>query len=184
MKNKKLVIKPGDNFCFHMLLLCMFVMFFTFDMIAILTREVSAINTTLIAHAVVFCLFALIRIFYWGKYVIDDSYMSKYMGKKLVFKIKISDVEKIFIRKNKWYSFFRFVFFFMLESVPNGKGLTCISFVFKHCEKIKKVSGEHNYDISLKPDSYNEYFERCDVMSLAKCKKLCKKLNIEPIYVK
>ena len=78
MKNKKLVIKPGDNFCFHMLLLCMFVMFFTFDMIAILTREVSAINTTLIAHAVVFCLFALIRIFYWGKYVIDDSYMSKY----------------------------------------------------------------------------------------------------------
>ena len=138
----------------------------------------------MIAQAVIICLFVMIRFFYPEKYVIEESYISKYKWKKLIFKIKISDIDKIFIRKNKWYSFFRFCLHFLFQTVPDGDALTCVSFVFKRCEAIKKVPSGFNSRIFLKPDSYNEHFEFGDVMSLAKCKKLCKKLNIEPTYVK
>ena len=185
MKKRKLVFKTLDNVQLHFFLIFSLMMaplniaatpdllnnfdFWAFLLLAIL-------NFLIIGG------FVLSKIIFWEKYVIDETYITKYVKKQPVFKIKIEDVEKIFIRKEKPYAFFVSLFYLVLEGPLDEDMLTNTSIAFKRCEIIKKPKYGRFY--SIKPDGYNELFEWCDCYSLGKAKKLCKKLGITPTYVK
>ena len=186
MKKRKLVFKPLDNVQFH---------YFLLAMLAVLIPNIALITdfansdlgfriSMLIINSIIVFAFVLAKIIFWEKYVVDDIYITKYVKKRIVFRIKIKDVEKIFVRKEKGYEVLAIAVVSMLlaDPTPFEEKLTNTSIAFKRCEIIKEQ--KHRVLNSIKPDGYNELFEWCDCYSLRKAKKLCKRLGITPTYVK
>ena len=183
MKKRKLIFKPLDNVQLHYLLVfSLFAAPFNIAAIPDILNDFWCFFLIAIFDFLIIGGFVLAKIIFWEKYVVDEIYITKYIKKQPVFKIKIEDVEKIFIKREKWYAFFVSLVGMILEAGPDEEKLTNTSIAFKRCEIIKKQ--KYRGFNSIKPDGYNELFEWCDCYSLRKAKKLCKRLGITPIYVK
>ena len=179
---KKKIFKPQDNY--HALLLLPWLLIsLPFELVLITDYELTLLVIVLCMNIIPTAVFVLVRSFYRIKYVVDDNYIVKFRGKKIVFKIKTEDVEAVFVKKGKWYAIF-FVLLSMLCGVePKDKVFTNISVVFKRCEIIRKEKGEM-FGESLKPEEYDDFFEKNDVMSLRKCIRICEIIKKAPIYIK
>ena len=183
MEKRKKVFKALDVVhCFYWFLFL--VIFIPFDLTLIFTPfDLSLLITVLCMNGIPTLIFILVRVFYNVKYIIDERYLVKYKGKKIVFKISIQDVETVFIRKAKWYAFFPFVLALVCGDIPKGKSLTCLSLVYQNCEIVKEEKREIKRP-SLKNETYRSFFEHSEFFSLRKCKKICKKMGNDPIFVK
>jgi len=83
--------------------------------------------------------YLLERIFCKYKYVIDERYIIKYKGKKILFKINKEDVKKIIINKTNIFK----QLIFVLDSTAskhNAKLLTNISFSLKNVMFYQQVN--------------------------------------------
>ncbi len=108
-------------------------------------------------------------------------YITKYYRKKIVFQIKKNDVKKIYIKKGHWTYFFGFLYESICGPFTKPYG-TCMSIVFERWERIQKEKNEIPR-ISLRSESEKELFEICEILSINKCLRFCKKIPITPIFV-
>ena len=118
------------------------------------------------------------------KYIIDDTYFTKkYRGEEL-FKIKKSDIEKIYVVKAKKCRIFGDIaatFIAADVSFDPSSILTRVSFIFSKCEFVQYEKKQNNPKLSLRSPLDFDKIERYDTLSFRKCKQICKALNIEPI---
>ena len=181
MNKSKLTLKPLDNYHTHYLFLAL-IIFVPFDILLLTVFDYMLLWVVLIMNILPFSVFLLIRILYRAKYSIDDICLTKYRGDDIVFCIKNNDIQKIFIKKGKWYSFLQFSFLVALGSSPDEQIMTNISILFKNCEVLKTEKRE-TLGASLKTAEYEAFFEWNEIMSLKKCVRICKKIGVEPIFV-
>ena len=139
--------------------------------------DITLLLTSLIYHAVIVLCYLFTRLFYSTTYVIDDEFLTEYIKKDVVFKIKISDIEKIYIKKAKWYDFFAFWFDIIPSACCCSHGST-ISFVFNNYEILEERKTEIPRQ-SIKPRYIDKTaMEHVEIFSRRKCALLCKYLNI------
>ena len=182
LKKKKLIIKPMDNYLFHLFLLPMWLIIFG-CLTALAINNRIMLNSHLVISAIVILLFVFIRLFYPIKIVIDETELTMYKRKSILFKIKNKDIEKIFVKKGKWYAHFMFIFEGMCNSSPSIKHVTNLSIVFKNCEVFKKDKGPVE-EIYIKPKEYDSYFDKTVTLSFFQCIRLCRFLNIPATIVR
>ena len=182
MKKSLYTIKPLDNV--HFLFLLPFVIFFVpFDLLLFTSAyEPILLIFVLIVNTIPILIFILARLFYNRKFVVENGFLIKYHMKKVIFKIKISDIEKVFVRKGRWYAFPHFVFDMVAYLMPKNCKISCVSFVFKRCEMLKIDKMEFDRP-ELKSSLYNAYFEQSEFFSYTKIKRLCSIINITPEIV-
>ena len=112
----------------------------------------------------------LFRVFYPYRYEINNEYLIKYRFKKIVLKIKIQDIKKIYVKKQNENIFKIFVSFFFNYDYSSSY-FSGVSFLFDkfevYDEKIKKEFKR----ISLK-SSPSDSLECVEIISNKKIKKL------------
>lgn len=185
MKKRKLIFKPLDNVQLCYLMMGAFVLLIL-NIGPILTGDIFDFQEywpVLIFDVLPFLGYILARIVFGGKYVVDDMYMTKYIKRAPVLKVKTSDIEKVFIRRGKWYYYFTAATRLLFWQEPDEEKLTNISFIFKRCEFVDRKQDQKSMK-PLKTKEYEDYAEWYDCYSLKKAKKLCKRLGITPTYVK
>ena len=117
------------------------------------------------------------RLFYNSRFILDDEYLTKYKGNRVVFKIKRADVLKIRIKRARWYDFFAFLY----DAIPSQCSLshgTNISFLFKSCEILESEKTEiprHSIKNKYEDKDLQEYVE---ILSLREATTLCRRLRI------
>ena len=102
--------------------------------------------------------------------------------KKKIFQIKAQDIEAIYIKRGKWYSLLVFFIQTIFATLAEEDTMSSFSIVFKRCEIIKTEKRD-TVSPSLKGNSCPDMFEYCDIMSVRKCKKLCKMIGVIPRFV-
>ncbi len=182
MKSKKYIFKPLDNI--FLCYLFPFLLFFLPVDIALFGPhfEINILLIVLITNTVSISVYLLARLIYPIRYEVDSASIVKYRYKKVIFKIQISDIEAIFIKKGKWYSFFPSILCAALGGMPDDTKMTNLSIVFKKCDILKAEKREF-IGLSLKQEGYKDHFEMNEVLSLRKCRKICKKTGHKPIFV-
>lgn len=130
----------------------------------------------------IFIVFFGQRLFLFEKYVINDGYLIKYHRKKIVLKVKLTDIKIILVKKQtkieEIKTFLLAFFGFYIHHMFDSSYVTTVSFVFdKH-----DVFSENKHSLlctkTLKNDLYEECDEYVDIISFPKIKKIAKKLNI------
>lgn len=138
----------------------------------------------LVLNIIFIILIILHYVFYPVKYVVDDTYLIKYRRKNIVFKIKISDLQKVYIWKpsfTKTLSLVLDIFTVAYNITPN---FTIISFLFSDCEIDQNDKETEASKCSLKQKEDGYLCEKNESFSIRRCRKLCKALKIVPEYVK
>ena len=122
--------------------------------------------------------FIWFRVFYSCKYVIDDTYITKYKYKKILFKIKIKDIKYLGIRKRPKFRLFKFIFC-MLNYKFNIHYFDTISFIYNQCECVTAY-WKFDDEVHLKEflDNGDDNFEYIDLLPLKDAIKLCNTLDI------
>lgn len=181
MMPKKQIIKPRDNYHTYFLFLA-FLVFLPFDLVLLFGFDMLLFKIVLIANSIFIGILAVGRIVYPVKFVFDGEALTKYNGKKIVYKIKLENIEAVFIQKGKKRSFIVFIFQTLCQLKPDGDYMTSISFVFNSYDIKGEAKNTEPY-LSLKPKEYNRFYERCDILSFRKCKRLCKFMKITPVIL-
>ena len=116
-------------------------------------------------------------------FISDSGYLIHKKRKKVLWKIKLTDIKKVYIQKPQKGDFFRFYYDLydrgFLRLPPHG---TRLSFVFQTCEILKRVEFPSAYG-SVKPCGDNAFFERIGVFSFKRCYRFCKNLGLTPIIL-
>ena len=102
---KKYVFKPLDQIHAYVLVLFLCIMPPLGLMSLFLRHDQRWLITVMVMYGVEFLVFLCVRLFYSVRYVVDDSYLVKYCGKKIVFKVKKSDIKKVYIKKADGFPF-------------------------------------------------------------------------------
>ena len=181
MRKKKLITKPRDNYHVYFLFLAILA-FFPFDLGLLFGLDELLLKIVLIANSIFVCLFVLVRIVYPEKIVLDGDALIKYNGRNIVYKIKLENIEAVFVQKGKKRSFILFIFHALFQVVPDGDYMTSISLVFNSYDVKGDEKITESY-LSLKPKEYNRFYERCEILSFQKCKKICDFMEIEPVIL-
>ena len=116
--------------------------------------------------------YILIRRLYNISYVIDEEYIFKKRGKKVVFKIKIADLQAIYVKKAKWHSYFEFLIDAFVNEGAKHAHSSSISFIYHNCDVVASETLELSRE-SLKDQKYRNAFERNEIFSYRQCKKIC-----------
>ena len=171
MKNKH-VFKPLDNYHQFLVLGFRSILFFLDLVFLINPSDVFLIYAILIYDFMTVFFYILARLICRERYVIDNEYLTKYRGKKVLFKIRKSDIQQVIARRTRWYAPISclLALYFVTELFTN------VSIVFKNCEILKQdqsdLKGDYLYHGS-------DCYEWREVMSYHKGKKLCKLIGIE-----
>lgn len=181
MNCKKYSFKPLDNIHFFYLLLGLAVLIF-FDVVLIVVPfELSIFMVIMSLNCIPVIGFVLARVFYNVRYEIEGDVLSKYRGRELVFQIKKEDIEEIYIKKAKAIDFFGFSYQAILGPFTKPYG-TRISIAYYNCGITKQETQEIPRG-SLVQDNYKRVNELCEIMSYARSLKLCKMLDISPVFI-
>ena len=178
----KYKLKPLNTI--HIYIFLTFTLFaIPFDIVLIASPfDIGLFLTQLVYHALIVLCYLFARLFYNVTYVVDDKFLTQYKGKCIVFKIEISDIKAVFIKKAKWYDFFAYWADVLLSLCICTHG-TSISFVFDSCEINEKINTEIPRQ-SIKPSYlYKKATERVEIFSHRKCANICKRLQITPEFV-
>ncbi len=140
-------------------------------------------QTLLVMDTIAVTAYILMRVCCSTRYEIDENGIVGYDGKRVILKLKREEIEKIYIQKGKWYD----LILWLLHAF-NGNLTPCgtfISFCFVECE-ICRERATHVQRKKLKApeDYYRPLKEYPELFTYSQCKKICKILNIKPIYVK
>ena len=174
--------KPQDN-VHTCISVCAFLLLVPFDVMLLIGKDSLSLLILLIINSASFLIAVISRLLYGRKYKIDDEYLIKYRHRKIIFKIKVADIDGVFIRRRSPWSFFVFIYYLVIgNGYISGERLTNLSIVFKKCEVIKQDKDEA-YRISIKPEAFASYYEHCEIISFRKCKKICAQLGIDPIFI-
>lgn len=116
--------------------------------------------------------------FYSCKYVIDDTYITKYKYKKILFKIKIKDIKYIGIRKRPRFRLFKFVFC-ILNYKFSIHYFDTISFIYNQCECVTAYR-RFDDETHLKEFLNNAYenFEYVDLLPIKDAIRLCQLIGV------
>lgn len=182
-KRKQKTIKPLDNFHLHFLF-SGFLVVLPLNLLLLTGVEdyLALFVTIMIIDLVILLVYIITRIIYPAKYEIKDGYLTKYRSKKKIFQIKVQDIEAIYIKRGKWYSLLVFFIQTIFATLAEEDTMSSFSIVFKRCEIIKTEKRD-TVSPSLKGNSCPDMFEHCDIMSVRKCKKLCKMIGVIPRFV-
>ena len=125
--------------------------------------------------------YLLFRMIYPFNYFIDKNYLIKYKGDKVIFKIKIEDIEGIVIKKAHFFDFLILPFSFLLYDL-SSKHLSSISIRYKKCDFIEEtIKYEFERIKTIKNKcGLNEYI---DILPSRTAKKICKFMS-KPIVMK
>ena len=125
----------------------------------------------------------LVRVFYPFKYEIDREGITAYDRKSLILKLKREQIEKVYIRKEKCNGFF----WWLLELLSLFKispHCTSISFCFSESEVCRqRICSIQRKRLMTSLDFKNELCEFNELFTYRECMKICKILDIEPIFV-
>ena len=163
----------------HRCYLAMYIFsFFWLDICLIVVGfDLTLFLIVLIKNAVGFITYFIVRCFYPYRYIIDGEHLIKKKNKKIIFKIKLSDIECVLVQKEKWYGYFAYVIDVILNEGWGMKNRgTTISFVYQNCDMIEGDKKEISQK-SLKSSECAESFEVKDIFSYKQCKKICRHIN-------
>lgn len=120
--------------------------------------------------------YLLFRMLYPFKYFIDKNYLIKYKGDKVIFKIKMEDIEGIIIKKAHFFDYLILPFSFSFLCDFSNKHLSSISIRYKKCDFIDEtINYEFERIKTIKNEcGLNEYI---DILPSRTAKKICKFMN-------
>ena len=177
-KDSKLRFKPLDNVrnVLFSFLMPLFSTPFIILLIVIIKEpekgEGVAILVALVMLVLPWLVWLASWLFYPFFYVVDEEYLTKYKKEKVVFRVKIADIQAIFINKVRWTYYFKAFLdclFFYIIRTP-----TSISFVFQQCEVLTAYK-QKNMEVirnSLKDEKFKHCFEYVEILSYKKAKKI------------
>ena len=119
---------------------------------------------------------ALVRIIYPYRYIIDDEYITKLKGKKILFKVKRENLKAIFLKKATFGDCFKFIFSSVSYYNLSTAYLSCISFVFDNYEAVDDNTKEIKR-LPLSDGRYPDCREYVEILSYKKAQKVYKTLN-------
>ena len=123
------------------------------------------------------------RLLYPVRYTIDKEGVTVYDRKRLVLKLKREQISKVYVRKERWGGFFKFLFE-LINSRTIYPHCTSISFCFSESEVCRqRICSIQRKRLMTSLDFKNELCEFNDFFTYRECMKICKILGIEPIFV-
>ena len=182
----KLTIKPHNNYIMYLCIFASTTVCLILDFIligALLNNDLKFSIIVLCTELGVYLFFLLWYILYPRKYVIDDEYITEYYFKETIFKLKRENLVKIYIRKARWWDCFAFVLYASVNSEEDVHPGTNIYFVYTNHELLESYRTNFRQGKLYKKISEPIYLEHLETMTLRRCLKICKFLNIEPIYI-
>ena len=178
-KKHEYKFKPFDNAYFFIFgMLYIFPIGF-FDILAIICRNDALSSVCLIMTILTILAHIFVRIFYHYKYIIDETYLTKYKGKKVIFKVKKSDIKIILVKKAKLSNYIKLFISLVAHYNITSLNITNMSFLFNDCEIIQDYGDIDMKRESLKGNEYSDYKEYIEILSYRKIKKIIKKLNVD-----
>ena len=133
-----------------------------------------------IYYTVVLLVFFFIRLFYLERYEVDEEYIKKYIGTRILFKLKRTDLLKVYIKRAPWYDYWFYLYDILSGGILTWTHGTCVSFVFKECEVSEQLDKEMPLP-SLKHKYDEKYLsEYVDTLTFREASHLCGILNIVP----
>lgn len=113
-------------------------------------------------------------------YVIDEQYITKFKGKKVLFKIQKTDLKALIIKKARVFDYLRFLVSLITYNLSSSC-VTSIAFVFQKCEVLEDYSKVEFKRESLKKDLYPNDFEYVEIISYKNIKKLERVLGMKGV---
>ncbi len=161
----------------------LFILGLPFDIICVITWfELHMVLIQVVYNSAIVIAFILTRIIYQTKYEISEDYLVQKRGSRIVFKVAVSNVKAIYIKKAKWYDMLSFFKDGILTQSVESHG-TVISFAYSAPEISEDLQVEIPRN-DIKPKYENsEYQEHVELFSLRKSLEICKLLKTTPIYV-
>ncbi len=166
--------KPLDNGHFYVMLFGIIFVICPMEIISIFCIQEFDLGVFLVSLsiAIVFVLTCILfRVFYPYRYEINNEYLIKYRFKKIILKIKIQDLKKIYVKKQN--NIFK-IFLCFIEiydcSISSSSG---VSFIFDEYEIYTEKNKKKLDNTTLKSSS-DDSLEYIEIMSNKKIKKLMK----------
>ena len=179
-------VKPWSEIHLYLFITLLLLPILTFAVAAIFWSQMRiflAIYTITIIMAYILC-----RLFCNVRYTVNSEYLVKTKGKKIIFKIPVKKIIKIYIGRDlklAYFSLWLDMICGILECAHTHG--TNISIIFRECDILKKedhrVTDFQIPKLSLKPEELNDCFEHNEILSFRKCMKICKVMGIEPEIV-
>ena len=145
--------------------------------------NIESLIYTLSWDVFIVVLYILVRLLYPVKYEVDNNGITVRDGKRLVLKLKREQISKIFIQKERWGGFFKFLFE-LINSRTIYPHCTSISFCFSESEVCRqRICSIQRKRLMTSLDFKNELCEFNELFTYRECMKICRILGIEPIFV-
>ena len=125
---------------------------------------------------------AFARIIYPYRYIIDDKYIIKRKGKKILFKIKIKNLKSIIFKKVTILDYFKFIFSLISYYNISTAHISCVSFVFNDYEVLTDYNDGEIKRSPLNCGLYPDCIEYIEIISYKKAQTISKILNT-PLYL-
>ena len=141
--------------------------------------DVEFFITCVILTAIPFLIYMFVRIFYSYKYIIDDEYLIKSKGNKIIFKIKIKDIKYIVIKKTNVLNFLKFIISLISGYNLSTSNVTTMSIIYDKCEILNDTNNKdfkREEVVENKEINEKEYVE---ILPYKKIKQICKIMNID-----
>ena len=183
-------VRPlGSLYYYRLLALLTFLL--PFDIVLLfIPFDIVLFMIAVIYYSVVLLVFFLIRLFNFKRYEIDEEYIRKYDDTSIVFKLKRTDLLKVYVKRAPWYDYWFFLYDILSGGILTWTHGTRISFVFKKCEVLARSDKEKSLPTEMPlPSLKHKYDEKnlseyvCS-MTYAEAMRLCKILNIVPEILK
>lgn len=138
--------------------------------------EIEIFITCAILTSLPLLVFVMVRLFYPYRYIIDDQYISKYKGKKILFKIQIKDLKAIMVKKATLFDYFKFVASLISYNLTTSY-VTTISFIFDKYDILNDFGSAEFKRESLNDGVYPNALEQIEIVTVGDAKKICKLLK-------
>ncbi len=139
--------------------------------------EIEIFITCAILTVLPFLIFIIVRLCYPYRYVVDDKYVSKYKGEKILFKAQIKDLKTIIVRKATLLDYFKFVVSLISYNLTTSY-VTSISFVFDKYDVFDDFDSTEFKRESLSNGVYSKALEQIEIVTIGDAKRICKLLKV------
>lgn len=125
--------------------------------------------------------FVFVRLLYPFRYVIDEKYITKYKGKKVMLRLEIRNVNALIVKKATWLDHFKFFLMLITRDNLSTSHITSVAFIFDQYE----VLTDYNYKYpEFKRESLNNnIFPNCseyvEILPFREIKKISKLLGVQ-----
>lgn len=182
----KYTFKSLDNLHLYMLLfiyLCLLPINVMCLTVFITSSEKLSLVFFGIGIFVPFLIFLFCRIISPYKYIIDDQYLIKYKGNKILLKVKKVSINEIIVKKTTVFKSLKFIGSLVAVKL-SCSNITSFSLVFNDYDVLTNYNYGEFERLPLLGENKDGFVEYVDIMSYKQIKKISHLLNTKIRFIK